>query len=1389
MLTAPATHAGDTVIIAGTLQFGSGELPDAFDVTVDGAGDVWDLNGVSDAIDGLFGAGDVLLGGGTLTVGSADGDGDFSGAIQESGAFVKTGSGVQILSGANTYTASTTIDEGVLEIVDNSSLGNVSAALIFNDGTLRSTTTFSTGRTTTTNSSATFDVAPATTLTFTSPISGNGELIKINDGVLELTQSNSYQGITQIDEGTLRLSGAGQLADVTDVSVSSGATFDLTNISDAIDSLTGEGNVFLGTGTLTIGANNGGGEFSGAISGTGLAGTIVKEGTGTAIFSGANAYAGGTSINGGVLQIGLDVNLGAPGGQVSFNTGTLSTTGDITTIREMSLATGGGTIDVLASTTLDAGGNISGAGALTKIGDGTLELGGISSYASTNILGGVLSASFNNNLGTALGPLNIDGGTLRTTNVFNTSRLTTIGPGGATFDVESVTLTHNGIIQGNSGANALTKIGAGTMQLTGVNTFIAPIQLNAGTLQVNLSNQLGNAANIISFGGGTLATTGTFANPRPMQLNPGGGTINVLTGTTLTQSGVIGDGTLGLPGPLAKTGSGTLLLTAANTFSSPVNIQGGILRLLGAGRLPDTADVNITMPAAFDLNNVSDAIDALSGDGDVLLGAGTLTFGASDGDGTFAGIISGAGGLVKIGAGRQTLQTKTGPMGEFLPNTYQGGTAINAGVLRIENDGNLGNPAGAITFNGGELEIADGTLPGSLATSRAVTLQAGGGTIDTIQLTNSATFSGTISGVGSLTKKGLGVVTLSAANTYTGDTVIDGGVIRLNNAGRLPDASNVFVNVATLGGGGTAQGLQLNNINDAINGLNGTGEVDLGSGTLTVGSAGAGGSFTGFIEGTGGFVKTGAGTQILGGNNTYSGGTTINGGVLQIAANNNLGNVSGGLSFNGGTLRTTASFSTARATTLNAGGGTFDTADATTLTHTGQISGVGGLGKNGPGTLLLSIVNIYGGATTVSDGTLRITASERLPNTTSVTVNSPGVFDLNNNNETIDGLSGSGAVQIGTAQLTVGISDGSGNFSGVISGSGDFQKEGAGTQTLSGQHTYSGATVVNGGQLILHGGGSIDQATLSVGFNNGSDGTTTVSGAGTTWDLAGNLLVGVEGDGRLNIDDTAIVTVGGQVALGTGAGTGSLLLSGGTLDNSTGTGLLVLNGIVGGSGTILADIVNQDTLAPGNSAGILNVTGTYVQETTGVFAAEVGGTGSGQFDVLSVSSTASLAGDLELSLLGYTPSPADTFAILTAGSLVGSFANVNNGARLNISSGGTGSFQVNYGPGSSFGANQVVLSDFLGTATFTADFDNDGDVDGADLAEWQAAYGLNSNADADGDNDSDGRDFLAWQRQFGSGLPLTATQSTVPEPSGLMLSLLVVACSFLNRQFNIKPVG
>ena len=154
-------------------------------------------------------------------------------------------------------------------------------------------------------------------------------------------------------------------------------------------------------------------------------------------------------------------------------------------------------------------------------------------------------------------------------------------------------------------------------------------------------------------------------------------------------------------------------------------------------------------------------------------------------------------------------------------------------------------------------------------------------------------------------------------------------------------------------------------------------------------------------------------------------------------------------------------------------------------------------------------------------------------------------------------------------------------------------------------------------------------------------------------------------------------------------------------------------------------------------------------------------------------------GELDLTLTGgFIPNSSQTFVIANANNLLGDFDNADNGQRLTTSD-GLGSFLVNYGAGSLFNPNQVVLSAFQPAGTFSADFDHDGNVDGDDLAQWRGDFGQNGFSDANGDGDSDGADFLAWQQQFGRGPSVVRANAPVPEPATtvvLFMGLLVIYC-------------
>jgi autotransporter-associated beta strand protein len=252
-------------------------------------------------------------------------------------------------------------------------------------------------------------------------------------------------------------------------------------------------------------------------------------------------------------------------------------------------------------------------------------------------------------------------------------------------------------------------------------------------------------------------------------------------------------------------------------------------------------------------------------------------------------------------------------------------------------------------------------------------------------------------------------------------------------------------------------------------------------------------------QGFGLFQKTGSSTWTLTGTTTAVTPWAINAGTLAASADNNLGNASGGLSFNGGTLQYLAGFSSSRAVTLNAGGGTFDT-NGNNATLAGTMSGTGGLTKIGAGTLTLSGSSSYSGATAVNAGTLAASATNAFSSSSAFTVASGATLNLASFNQTIGSLAGAGAVTLGSATLTTGNDNTSTTFSGGISGGGGLTKIGSGALTLSGSSSYSGATAVNAGTLIVNGAIANSAVTVNSGATlagTGTLGATTINSGGT----------------------------------------------------------------------------------------------------------------------------------------------------------------------------------------------------------------------------------------------------------------------------------------------------
>jgi autotransporter-associated beta strand protein len=377
--------------------------------------------------------------------------------------------------------------------------------------------------------------------------------------------------------------------------------------------------VFNRTGTLTYG---------GVISGTG---SLAKIGTSTLTLTGNNTYAGGTTINAGTLAVSSDANLGAASSGLTFGGGTLRFDAGFTLNRDVTLNSSGGTFNT-SGNTATLGGTISGVGGLTKSGAGTLTLTGTNTYqGNTTISGGALAVSSDVNLGAATGTLNLrTGGALQFLANFTSDRNVTIGPGNAVFDTNGHDATLTGAISVGSGTTELHKIGAGTLTLTGNNTYTGQLQINAGTLILTGDNQPSITATPISSG----AT---------LQIGNGGGTGSLTGNVTADGLFIINrsnaytfGGVISGAGSFVQMGAGTTTLAATNTYSGGTTIS--------AGTLAVSADANLgnTSGALSFGGGTLQYLAGFTSNRGVTLNAGGGTFDTNGNDATLLGTIRAA---------------------------------------------------------------------------------------------------------------------------------------------------------------------------------------------------------------------------------------------------------------------------------------------------------------------------------------------------------------------------------------------------------------------------------------------------------------------------------------------------------------------------------------------------------------------------------------------------------------------------------------------------------------------------------------------------------------------------------------------------------------------------
>ncbi|MCX7424576.1 MAG: autotransporter-associated beta strand repeat-containing protein [Planctomycetia bacterium] len=990
---------------------------------------------------------------------------------------------------------------------------------------------------------------------FLGAISGEGGLTKSGTSTLMLGGSNTYGGLTMINGGTLVIRNASALSNSTLDYNSYGGSLNFYILSAAdIGGLQGNQDLALkdlwsrGV-ALRVGGNNSSGTYSGVLDDSGAitVGSLTKQGTGTLILAGANAYRGSTSINGGTLQLsGGDNRLPTTTTVTLANTAgaVLDINGQNQTIASLSggganggnVLLGSGTLTIAMTASTTYAGAIRGAGgSLIVQGSGTLTLSGANDYT---------------------GPTTIDAGKLRLSGGSNrlptTTAVTLANAAGAAFDLNGQNQTLASLSGGGSSGGNVT--------------------LGSGTLTVGDGNDA-SYAGIISGAGGNL-------------IKQGSGTLTLTRDNTFTGSVAVNDGTLALSGK--------------HTYSGMTTINGGTLRLTGgSNRLPTTTAVTLANAtgAVLDLNGQSQTIASLGGGGgkggNVTLASGSLTMG--DGNSTtYGGIISGTNGnLIKRGSGILTLSNA---------NTYSGATTINAGTIRLSGGSNRLPTSTSVTLASGasavlDLNGQDQTLPGLIGGTGS-TVALGSGTLTLAH----GTYSGTMSGSGSLVMQGGSSdrMFLQGLNTYTGSTTINSGVL-------LADTPLPATTAVTLADNPDAQ-LQVRCQYQTIASLSGGGSVRLTTAhstdtTLTVGdehdTTYSGIISSGNLSVVGHLVKQGSGTLTLTGANTYAGSTIVNGGTLILAAANS---GSASTTINVGTLRLSGGDDTLKTSTavtladvagatldvnnqnqtiasLSGGGGNggnvtlgTGTLAVTGGTYAGVISGNGGnLVVNG-GTLTLSRASTYTGATTVNSGGKLIYGADDVICAGAVTLNGGlAILAMNGHTDTVGTVTMDGGGSItgaGTLTSTTTFEMKSGSVSATLAGPATpLNKTGDGRVYLNGPNTFGGGTTLAAGTLIINNATALGTGSLTI------SGTSTIgnwSGAAIT--LANN------NPQAWNAD----FTFDGNHELNLGSGTVTL---GGDRQVTVSVGTLTVGGAIGGNYSLTKAGASTLTLTGNNTYG------------------------------------------------------------------------------------------------------------------------------------------------------------------------------------------------------------